>query len=1070
MPALPQSKPTGDSPHDLPPDPNQGQNATPSTSSAAIQPAPAVINATSHARVHVFPRRFLGPMPLGVATSSKAEEKRQVLRQLRRNTMRGLLGEDELGVDDAHGAGARRQARRVVHRFRVRKRSNLGDETETDYEVGDTSSGSSSSSEDDPQPTPKKKKKGKDKKAGKKGKGKKKGKKKRKAKKGPADTWVGNSFDIGCEFDSVPDKETPDPAQDDSADEDNPPTPASVLGRDVQDSPKLVDEPLLGQDVQDSPDQLAGEAEREEPSTPTTAGPSTRRASSTRSTGADTFVTARGSLSGSDAESTFEADVPHPPPPLSDVPTSLASSPRAAASSQGDSRARLIHSSDDEADLGESRLSPRGSASVSSKPRRSINSASVASMGRNAKDAFNTRLKSALRPTESHAYNDMEQPARGKTVQFHHSPDAIISRPSGAQVPAHPNDVLARSGSNAEGTSHDAVEDATVIDDDVLPGGVVMRDRVVVKVGRHRDEGIRIFDETEQRRSPCYRIDPMEEYILGMTVTSIDFYLDWVSCAMSGQADKQSWPLQERIKGHKRLRYSVPLSAPTTLSVFNTTDMTLALVCPWSTIVRNTARNTARHMDKSLRRQTSVWDRARHSRVADGLHMGRQGSAIFLITFGERSRALDWHWYIAGQIGLRLPRSIDIRVPVLEQTLRLAVPEEPSSTTFNSSAILRTVWKALLSNTEQTRLLRELGRLPKLELAWKETAPNLDWVCWNSTVTDRPREWALLASFAQGLAGGKKSTLQVRDATHHGVKVRLQDGTMLDEPPGIEGYVIRHKSDVAPKEEVYLCIADGHCFISSASGATPPLLPRRKGSSPAELFPQLHERFLDGERRRLASFVEQSAGCIDLSRVATIKLRKSTELTGGLDEPPMAPHETNFTIQQDDSPPSPDTRPRSKSNTVTEADRQTAPLQIPSPPARAKTFHTPAPTQPKKRSSALTPLPKEGKKAEREFEVSLRAGHVVVFEARTPAIAAEWVAGLTELVRYWTLRRRVDARSAMDVVQLHMGREAFVGQALDVSTETLLNQLWNWCVIDGCRPVTFSGRVYVRRSKWGKFR
>lgn len=503
----------------------------------------------------------------------------------------------------------------------------------------------------------------------------------------------------------------------------------------------------------------------------------------------------------------------------------------------------------------------------------------------------------------------------------------------------------------------------------------------------------------------------------------------------------------------------MPLSPPTSLSVFNKTDMTLALICPWSVIVRNTAR----HLDKALRSQTSRWDRTRHGRLAETLHMSRQGSAIFLITFGERSRALDWHWYIAGQLGVKLPRQIDIRVPILDLTLRIAIPDEPSSTTFNSDAIVRSVRRAVLSNTEQTRLLRELGAIPKLQLAWKEIGPTLDWVCWDTTVTDRPREWALLASFAQGLSR-PKSTLQVRDGTHYGVRVRLEDGTMLTEPEGIEGYLVRHKDSVSPKQEVYLCVADGHVFFSAASGATPPLTPRRRGSSPAELFPELHKKFLDSERRRLATFVEHSAGCINFSRIASAKLVKPTELTGGLERPPVDVTETNYTA---DGPPSADARPRAKSVAVAQPSEIT-PLEIPQP-QRAETTHGDAPP-PRKRTTALTPLPKEGKKSQREFVVSLRDGSTIVFEAHTPAVAAEWVARLTELVRYWSLRRRVDARSAMDVVQLHIGREAFVGQALDINTETLVNQLWNWCVIDGCRPVTHSGRVYVRRSKWGKFR
>jgi hypothetical protein len=483
-----------------------------------MQPAPSVVDTSSHKAAHVFPRRFLGPMPHREATSSKAEERREAHRELRRKGLRRLLKQrdDELGLEQ-------HTASRVVHHFRVRKRTSLGDETELDFAVDDTGS---SSSDDDEEPAPKKKKKkdkkgkgkDKDKKVGKKG----KKKDKKKKKKGPGDVWVGNSFDIGAEFDSVPDKE----------DDREPGTPASVLGEDMQDSPEVVHHELHQDEIEDPP--KAGPSTPEPGPPAPVSGPSTpsrppikrghpSRAGSTSSTGGETFVTARdGADDGSD-ESTFHAIVPDPPrPPPSEGHQSLQSSPRAGASSQGDSRARLIHSSDEETDLGPSSLSPRQSET---RGHRSRTSGSIASLGREAKQAINARLKSALRP-DTREYSDMDRAHRSKTVQFTQTDDVA---PSGAQAPAHPHAVLARSGSDVEGTSADAVGDAVPIDDDVLPGGIVMRDRACIKVGRHRDESIGHFDEMTQRRSPCYRIEPMEEYVLGMTVTSIDFYLDWVS-------------------------------------------------------------------------------------------------------------------------------------------------------------------------------------------------------------------------------------------------------------------------------------------------------------------------------------------------------------------------------------------------------------------------------------------------------------------------------------------------------------------------------------------------------------
>lgn len=545
MPAVPLTKTRSDSAHALPPDPNRSaQNAASSSSGVSVQPAPAVVDTTSHETAHVFPRRFLGPMPQRAATSSKAEEKRRLLRNMKRAAMNKLLREDELGIDDSRGAEARARARRVVHRFRVMNKSSLGDETEVDYELG-SSSGSSSDeggwgTGDERRPKPDAEAR-KAKKAAKK---KRKQDDKAKKKMGLAThgQWVGNSFDIGCEYESVPGKGMSDPAIDpgDALPQPEQPSSESLLGRDREGSPEVMsDEAVLRRDVQDSPTQLGGDAGLGEPGTPSKtglpeAGPSSKpenfsRASSTRSTGAETFVTARGSPGDSDAESTFEAHVPHPPPdlpppppPSDGVPTSMTSSPRTGPSSRGDSRARLIHSSDEEADLGESRTSPRPSTSISSK---------VTGMGKGAKDAFNARLKSAMRPGSTHGYTEFEKPTRTKTVQFHHSPETVITQPTGAQTPAHPREVLARSGTEVEGTSADATEDAMVIDDDdVLPGGVVMRDRVAVKVGKHRDENIQSFDEMAQRRNPCTRIDRMEEYVLAMTVLSIDFYMDWVSC------------------------------------------------------------------------------------------------------------------------------------------------------------------------------------------------------------------------------------------------------------------------------------------------------------------------------------------------------------------------------------------------------------------------------------------------------------------------------------------------------------------------------------------------------------
>ncbi|MDA4806924.1 hypothetical protein NY486_13655, partial [Enterobacter hormaechei] len=84
-------------------------------------------------------------------------------------------------------------------------------------------------------------------------------------------------------------------------------------------------------------------------------------------------------------------------------------------------------------------------------------------------------------------------------------------------------------------------------------------------------------------------------------------------------------------------------------------------------------RQTARNMDRNTRKSTGVWERIRHSVAADVVGMERHGSAALIVKFGEKSRALDWHWYLMGQLDYRLPPQIDIRIPALLTSVRVPI-------------------------------------------------------------------------------------------------------------------------------------------------------------------------------------------------------------------------------------------------------------------------------------------------------------------------------------------------------------------------------------------------------------
>jgi hypothetical protein len=65
----------------------------------------------------------------------------------------------------------------------------------------------------------------------------------------------------------------------------------------------------------------------------------------------------------------------------------------------------------------------------------------------------------------------------------------------------------------------------------------------------------------------------------------------------------------------------------------------------------------------------------------------------------------------------------------------------------------------------------------------------------------------------------------VRVAEHFPTTVRLQDGTHLEEPPAIEGYLDHIKPNSQTKKPVYLVTHDGNLFSIIPSRAHPPSPP-----------------------------------------------------------------------------------------------------------------------------------------------------------------------------------------------------------------------------------------------------
>lgn len=61
-------------------------------------------------------------------------------------------------------------------------------------------------------------------------------------------------------------------------------------------------------------------------------------------------------------------------------------------------------------------------------------------------------------------------------------------------------------------------------------------------------------------------------------------------------------------------------------------------------------------------------------------------------------------------------------------------------------------------------------------------------------------------------------------------------------------------------------------YTSTLKHAKPPLPPHSEKSVPADVFPEVHKEFMDGERRRMAKLIQHSLGGIDVRSIENVRM------------------------------------------------------------------------------------------------------------------------------------------------------------------------------------------------------
>ncbi|TRM63952.1 Pleckstrin homology domain-containing protein [Schizophyllum amplum] len=408
------------------------------------------------------------------------------------------------------------------------------------------------------------------------------------------------------------------------------------------------------------------------------------------------------------------------------------------------------------------------------------------------------------------------------------------------------------------------------------------------------------------------------------------------------------------------------------------------------------------------------------SRSRQVLHLDKNGTNVFVFKVKTRSRAMDWYWALWRKLGGELPLLVEIRNPILDTRLKVELPDlsimpiERAATIVSRDNLIALCMKSLRNADDFKSVVeRALDKGDRLELAWRMDT-NLDWIWLDEDVRGDPRYWAVLCGLALKQASRipfSDTHLEIRLGRHYPEHLRTADGRRIDEPLSIEGYVDRIRPNTQLKHPVYLSTHDGFLFFVNQNVAQPPQPPGYVQLPPQDAYASILRR---SEVRRGARQVMAAHAVCDLRSVVAV--RRAFQVTG--DRPHM--------------------------------------------------------------------------KMRRSFELLLENGHVMRFEVslfmtlRTHSCknAIEWVTRLRALLLYWRMRKRNDAQEEMELARarrplitphLHPYHHDETDRAPEPPPDAsaplpALGSLFNWCVIDGCKPVIRAGRVFMRRGLNGPYK
>ncbi|KAG8892497.1 hypothetical protein FRC00_011965, partial [Tulasnella sp. 408] len=407
------------------------------------------------------------------------------------------------------------------------------------------------------------------------------------------------------------------------------------------------------------------------------------------------------------------------------------------------------------------------------------------------------------------------------------------------------------------------------------------------------------------------------------------------------------------------------------------------------------------------------------------------------------------------ELGGEVPSFVEVQCPELGTRVRLDVPEAEDGQgcrVMNRKEIVEACRESLERLRSWENLYAdEIRRGRRLELCWR-TGPNVEWIWRDEDIDGKQRDWNVLyyVGFRQPQ---QVNHLELRLTRHSPTELHLRDGTQLREPPAVEGYLWRIKPKSQTRTLIYVSTHDGNIFTMSPTHSHPPSPPEPPGSLRTDTD---EESRIAGELRRGAHQMLTCDGYIDMRSIRAIRRAKH-------DVVPVA-----VTPIGGGNIPGTNDSKRHVEFDIVDDENQT--------PSDAEDVGGVA--------GMNSATDKTKLRLKRSFELVLRNGHAVRFEAHSAMVALDWIAKLRSLCGYWSRRHLVDAEEEMRLIETVRGvvtpkhKHEGVDEITDpprIGGMTTLQlpskyaddsrvDFWNWCILEGCRPIIKAGRLYQKKG------